>query len=155
MLWDTTIGSVAEDRAEQALALHCQHSLLPAPTVNPPWDQNRAWQPHSCPSSCHLASLFCTKTLYITIASFPSWVYSALSVLETSSCLCCLWPYWEFLLGIPPLGILPPDFKGKRIIMPFINIGFSVMTSRPLSRQAGKHMFNIKHISSPYSHAAS
>lgn len=76
-------------------------------------------------------------------------------MLETSSRLCSLGLYWEFLLGIPPLGVLPPDFKGKRIIMLFINIGFSVMTFRPLSRQAGKHMFNIKHMSSLYSHAAS
>lgn len=155
MLWDTTIGSVAGDTEKHALALHCQHSLVPAPLWNPPWDQNRAWQHYLCPSSCHMVSFFCTKTLYITAASFSSWAYSVLSALETSSCLCCLWLYWEFLLGIPPLGILPPDFKGKRIIMPFINTDFSVMASRPLSRQAGKHMFNIKHISSPYSHAES
>lgn len=152
MLWDTSIGSVVGDTA---LALHCQHSQVPAPLWNPPGDQDRAWQHHLCLSSCHLVSFFCTKTLYITAASFSSWVYTVPSALETSSCLCRPWLYWEFLLGIPPLGILPQDFKGKRIIMPFINAGFSVMTSRPLSRQASKHMFNIKHISSPYSHAAS
>jgi len=82
---------------------------------------------------------------------FPKDIFT----LETSPCFCSLRLYWEFLLGIPPLGILPLDFKGKRIIMLFVNIGFSVMTFRPLSRQAGKHMFNIKHMSSLYSHAAS
>lgn len=97
-----------------------------------------AWQHCSCPCSYHLVPFFCTKTLYTTAASFPPWAHSALSALAASPCLCRLWLYWEFLLGIPPLGILPPDFKGKRIIMPFINIGFSVMTFRPLSRQAGK-----------------
>lgn len=127
----------------------------PSSTLKPPWDQNRARQPRSCPSSYRLVSFFCTKTLYSTAASFSPRVYSVLSALETPSCLCHLCLYWEFLLGIPPLGILPPDFKGRGIIMPFINIGFSVMTFRPLSRQAGRHMFNIKHISSPYSHAAS
>lgn len=76
-------------------------------------------------------------------------------MLETSSYFCSLELYWEFLPGIPLLGILPPDFKGKRIIMLLINTGFSVMIFRPHSRQAGKHMFNIKHLSSLYSHAAS
>lgn len=59
-----------------------------------------------------LVSCFCSKKLppfLLECFLFTEGTFT----LETSSCLYSLGLYWEFLLGIPPLGILPPDFKGK------------------------------------------
>lgn len=123
---------------QQNMPWHCTASTAWALLHSePPTGPEQSLAALLMPLQLHLVSFFCTKNLCTTLPPLlPE--CSLFSALETSSHLCHLWLYWEFLLGIPPLGILPPDFKGKRIIMPFINIGFSVMAFRPLSRQAGR-----------------
>lgn len=102
-----------------------------------------SWCPASVVRSCLLFSLSVFCSLRAPSHQKHLRAYIALGSTGNS--------YWEF----PHWESCHQISKEKRIIIFFIKIGFSVMTFRPLSRQAGKHMFSIKHMSSLYSHATS
>lgn len=116
------MGSAVGFTAEHASPLRCQRGLVPVhpepPHDKPAWSLTalgvplqlplgQSWVP--CPAS--VGRLYISLRLPFLLESF---LFSEdIFTLETSSCLCSLGLYWEFLLGIPPLGILPPAFKGK------------------------------------------
>lgn len=108
------------DAAEDALASHCQQGSAPksqgstsmvlaalvvSPSYN--WDRMGSLMP-----LLQWDSMYCgCFHVSLSVCSSPR-----TSSRLTASWWCRLGLYWNLLLGIPPLGILPLDFKGNRII---------------------------------------